>query len=94
MIKKYNLSVHQLVDFVLRKGDLDDRYFNNMTMAEGVAIHQYYQAKQNENYEAEVSLKTTITTTDYIIDLEGRCDGIIKKMMELLSMKLKVMLEN
>ena len=79
MIKKYNLSVHQLVDFVLRKGDLDDRYFNNVTMAEGVAIHQYYQAKQNENYEAEVSLKTTITIKDYIIDLEGRCDGIIKK---------------
>ena len=37
------LSVHQLVDFLLRRGDIDTRVFNQETMAEGTRIHLRYQ---------------------------------------------------
>ena len=40
-----SISVHDLVDFVLRSGDIDTRIFNNATMLEGTRIHRYYQAK-------------------------------------------------
>ena len=41
-----NLSVHQLVDFLLRKGDIDNRIFNRTSMSEGSKIHSYYQSRQ------------------------------------------------
>ena len=53
---KISLSVHDLVDFVLRSGDIDTRIFNNATMLEGSRIHRYYQQKMNSNYKSEVFL--------------------------------------
>ena len=50
------LSVHQLVDFLLRTGDIDSRVFNNNTMLAGTKIHASYQSKQNNMYLSEVQL--------------------------------------
>ena len=72
-----DISVHQLVDFLLRKGDLDDRIFNTGTMEEGSKIHRSFQKKQGEDYISEVDLKTTLKVGDYVINLHGRADGII-----------------
>ena len=44
------LSVHQLVDFLLRTGDIDTRVFNKTTMSMGTKMHSYYQQKQNNEY--------------------------------------------
>ncbi len=71
------LSVHQLVDFLLRKGDIDDRIFNSDTMEEGSKIHRNFQKKQNSDYISEVDLKTTIKFGIYDIILHGRADGVI-----------------
>ncbi len=38
-----HLSVHDLVDFVLRTGDLDGRIFNRSTMQTGTDMHRQYQ---------------------------------------------------
>ena len=46
MNKTLTLSVHQLVDFLLRTGDIDNRVFNRSSMTEGTRIHADYQAKQ------------------------------------------------
>ncbi len=72
-----DISVHQLVDFVLRKGDIDTRLFNSETMQEGTRLHAIYQSKQKANYLTEVNLNTEINYGDYIIKLNGRADGII-----------------
>lgn len=89
MKKFFELSVHQLVDFVLRSGSLDDRHFNNKTMVEGTLIHQYYQAKQNDNYESEVYLEGIFKINDYAFKLKGRCDGVIKKDKEVIIDEIK-----
>lgn len=77
MNKHLKLSVHQLVDFLLRKGDIDNRIYNSSTMSEGSRIHAYYQSKQGHNYLAEYSLFESFQIDDFVIDLEGRADGII-----------------
>ena len=56
-IYQLTLSVHQLVDFLLRSGDIDNRVFNKETMNEGSRLHALYQSKQNNNYLAEYNLK-------------------------------------
>ena len=38
MEKKLDLSVHQLVDFLLRKGDIDSRIYNKTSMSEGTRL--------------------------------------------------------
>ena len=77
MNKILNLSVHQLVDFVLRTGDIDNRVFNATTMNEGTLIHAYYQSRQGKNYISEYHLLDHFYDDDFEIILDGRADGII-----------------
>jgi len=73
------LSVHQLVDFLLRSGDIDERVFNSSSMNEGTFVHALYQSKQGDNYISEYYLKETFTIDQISVSLDGRADGIIKK---------------
>lgn len=74
-----DLSVHQLVDFLLRTGDIDNRVFNRSSMNEGTFLHSLYQAKQSDNYLSEYPLSITMMVDDIEIYIHGRADGIIKK---------------
>lgn len=73
------LSVHQLVDFLLRKGDIDNRVFNRSSMSEGSRLHTSYQSKQGVHYISEYPLKRSFVIDEIEIVLQGRADGIIKK---------------
>ena len=79
MEKYLRLSVHQLVDFLLRTGDIDNRVFNRSSMTEGSRLHSAYQSKQSSNYLAEFPLKMSFNVDEVNIVLEGRADGIIKR---------------
>ena len=79
MDKSLRLSVHQLVDFLLRSGDIDNRVFNRSSMNEGSRLHSEYQGKQSSNYMAEYPLAVNINVDGIDILLEGRADGIIKR---------------
>jgi len=72
-----SLSVHDLVDFLLRTGDIDNRIYNSDTMAEGTRLHGIYQKRQGSHYMSEYPLFETFTGENYEIKLEGRADGII-----------------
>lgn len=75
--KAFHLSVHELVDFLLRSGDLDTRIFNINTLVRGTRLHSYYQAKQNEKYEVEVFLSHEFKYEKYTFYLQGYADGVI-----------------
>lgn len=76
--KRYlSLSVHQLVDFLLRKGDIDDRIYNQETMQMGSKLHSAFQSKQGKEYMSEYPLSGTVSVPSGEIALQGRADGII-----------------
>ena len=77
MEKILKLSVHELVDFLLRTGDIDNRIYNSSTMQEGTLIHALYQSRQGGNYISEYFLSEQFKVDDFDITLEGRADGII-----------------
>lgn len=79
MERTLDLSVHQLVDFLLRTGDIDNRVFNRTSMTEGSRIHAAYQSSQASNYMSEYPLRNTFVVADVEVSLHGRADGIIKK---------------
>ena len=76
---KLNISVHDIVDLILRKGHLDTRVFNIASMQEGSRIHKKYQDKQGENYFAEYFLQEEFNYEEYQLNISGRADGIILK---------------
>ena len=73
------VSVRQLVEFILREGDIDNRRTggSDTAMQEGSRIHRLIQRRMGSDYHAEVSLKYSWNAGDYNILVEGRADGII-----------------
>jgi len=90
--KILSISVRNLVEFVLRSGDLDNRH--NFTaeknaMQEGSRIHRKIQRRMGADYKAEVSLKHVVEEDQFQILVEGRADGIIDKPDELIIDEIK-----
>lgn len=81
------VSVRQLVEFILRNGDIDNRRTSSMenAMQEGSRLHRMIQRRMGSEYEAEVMLKYQYITPDYTILVEGRADGIITKLPQQIS---------
>lgn len=83
--KDIKISVRNLVEFVLRAGDLDMRFRGSSRAVEGTKAHQKIQKENREKYSiifgqeytAEVSLKHSIPYNGGIIVIDGRCDGIL-----------------
>lgn len=73
------ISVRNLVEFILRSGNLDNRHASSPdgAMAEGSRIHRMIQKRMGPEYEAEVVLRHAYSTSKYDIVVEGRADGII-----------------
>ncbi|MFZ9197320.1 MAG: helicase C-terminal domain-containing protein [Bacilli bacterium] len=71
------LSVHDIVDFVLRTGDLDNRIFNRSTMQTGTDMHQQYQQSINiPGYHREMSLQREYAFQDLRFIISGKADGL------------------
>lgn len=72
-----SISVRNLVEFIFRAGDIDSGYSPNR-MADGARLHRKIQKCQEGKYKAEVWLKYTIEKDCYVLNIEGRADGIIE----------------
>lgn len=77
MQKSLHLSVHNVVDMLLRQGSIDNRVFTSSTMQEGTRLHSLFQNEQNQNYQSEVYLAATFVIDDVNFFVEGRADGVI-----------------
>lgn len=75
------ISVRNLVEFVMRGGDIDNRRTSSAekdAMQAGSRMHRKIQKRQGADYHAEVSMKHRVDQEDYQILVEGRADGIIE----------------
>lgn len=73
-----NVSVRNLVEFIFRSGDIDNRGRGNSpdAMLEGTRIHRKIQKSMGTSYQAEVPLKYVQKYENYDLIIEGRADGI------------------
>ena len=73
------ISVRNLVEFLLRSGDLDNRYGGRReaeAMQAGSRLHRKIQGRMGSGYQAEVSLKYQVELGELHVSIEGRADGI------------------
>jgi DNA excision repair protein ERCC-2 len=73
------ISVRNLVEFVLRSGDIDNSFMSMSRAVEGTLAHQKVQKSYGPEYKPEVTLKHEVEYDQFKILLEGRADGIITK---------------
>jgi DNA excision repair protein ERCC-2 len=74
----YSVRVRDLVEFVLRRGDLGgERGFVGSDRAlAGTRGHQKLQRSRPPGYKKEVSLTHAIETSQFILRIQGRLDGL------------------
>jgi Rad3-related DNA helicase len=73
------LSVRQLVERILRSGDIDGGYVSRDRMLEGAVAHRALQKINKtalEAYESEVTLRADLVRASLDFRLEGRADGL------------------
>lgn len=82
MSEQITISVRNLVEFILRSGDIDNTrgYKDPDAMQEGSRIHRKIQKSMPTGYAAEVSLKMEVPLSDgaeeLMLIVEGRADGV------------------
>ena len=81
-MEQIKISVRNLVEFILRSGDIDNRRgraAQKEAMQEGSKIHRKIQRRMGASYQPEVSLKIELKRQKYLLMIEGRADGIIEE---------------
>lgn len=78
-VQQINVSVRNLVEFIMRGGDIDNRrgrISDKDAMQAGGRIHRKIQKQMGGDYCSEVSLKKSVDLGNYQLCVEGRADGI------------------
>ena len=77
--KTIRISVRNLVEFLLRSGDLTGgtgKMPDQEAMLAGSRIHRKIQSRRGGAYRAEVALKEAVDFETFTLSVEGRADGI------------------
>ncbi|HEY4414926.1 MAG TPA: ATP-dependent DNA helicase [Verrucomicrobiae bacterium] len=74
----HTVSVRELVEFVLRRGDLvTEREFVGSDRAlAGIRGHQKIQRSRPAGYQTEIPVKYEVETTEFTLLIRGRIDGL------------------
>ena len=72
-------SIRNLVEYVLRKGDISYGFFSQSRLVEGTKVHQKIQGSRGKDYQKEVHIAEDIIRKNAIISLRGRIDGVFEK---------------
>lgn len=73
------VSVRDLVEFVLRSGDLVWTMNGHSRTTEGIKAHQFIQKGYGKEYQPEVRLSYFFEQDGMNIEIHGRADGIIQR---------------
>src|SRR5579859_3426216 len=74
----YTVRVRELVEFVLRRGDLGGRndFVGSDRALAGTRGHQKLQRSRPAGYQKELRLAFDLETDQFILRIQGRLDGV------------------
>nr|WP_242846161.1 DEAD/DEAH box helicase [Clostridium novyi] len=73
------VSIRNLVEFILRSGNLVSTFMGSSRNVDAIKAHQKIQKSSGDNYTPEVTLSYIVETEDIVLEVGGRADGIIKE---------------
>jgi DNA excision repair protein ERCC-2 len=80
MIENISISVREIIEFVLRSGDIKTVFLSSARAVDGIRIHKEVQKKYKkkyEKYESEVQISRCNNIDNTVLEIAGRVDGII-----------------
>jgi len=89
MKNQIRVSIRNLIELILRTGDIDNSFMSMSRALEGTKAHQKVQKSYGPEYTKEVTLKHSISYDDFLIQLEGRVDGIFESPDEIIIDEIK-----
>ncbi len=87
--KTIKISVRDLIELVLRGGDLVSSFAGNSRNIEAIKAHQKVQKNSKEDYKSEVTIAHTFIKDDIQIDIKGRIDGVINRENDIIIDEIK-----
>ena len=89
----HTVSVRELIEFVLREGDLGgERQFVGSDRAlAGIRGHQKIQRSRPAAYQTEVPVELMVEAEDFTLHVRGRIDGLLVTAKEVLLEEIKTM---
>ena len=87
--KVLKVSVRELVEFVLRSGDLVSGFTGSSRNVEGIKGHQTIQKSYGEEYTPEVTVSYLAERKEISLEVNGRIDGILLRNNEVLIDEIK-----
>ncbi|HWH68136.1 MAG TPA: ATP-dependent DNA helicase [Candidatus Sulfotelmatobacter sp.] len=87
----YQVSVRELVEFVLRRGDLggEHDFVGPQRALAGIRGHQKVQRSRPAGYQKELALVWQVETDDFILRVQGRIDGLWSTSKEVVLEEIK-----
>lgn len=76
-----NISVRELVEFVLRQGSINASFVSSARAVQGTIAHKKIQKSMDANYEPEVRLIHEYRDEELLFIVEGRADGVIRDLV-------------
>ncbi|MDD4989595.1 MAG: hypothetical protein PHV42_04195 [Candidatus Pacebacteria bacterium] len=89
MMKECRTSAKEIAEFLYGSGNLTNERMLAVRQQEGIEIHQYWQAKYQENDQKEVFVKTEVENEAIRLFVTGRIDGILIRDNELMLEEIK-----
>lgn len=72
------ISVRELVEFILRSGDICNEFSGVSKALEGSKAHRAIQKSRGEEYKPEVSISYEFQLDEITLQIDGRIDGVYK----------------
>lgn len=86
---KIRISVRGLIEFVMRSGDIDNRFRTMNSLKEGQRIHKKLQKEYGLHFISEVRLIKEEIVEGVLFQVEGRADGVYHKGTDVLIDEIK-----
>ncbi len=76
MKRELKIAVRELIEYVLRSGDLVSEFLGSSRPVEAIRAHQKIQNSRPDTYQPEVSISHQVETDQFRLNISGRIDGV------------------
>ena len=94
MKRELKIAVRELIEHVLRSGDLVSEFLGSTRPVEAIRAHQKIQNSRPDTYQPEVSIAHQVDTDQFRLNISGRIDGVYREPDRIIIEEIKTTARN
>jgi DNA excision repair protein ERCC-2 len=92
--RELKIAVRELIEHVLRSGDLVSEFLGSSRPVEAIRAHQKIQNSRPDTYQPEVSISHQVETHQFRLNINGRIDGVYSEPDRIIIEEIKTTTRN